>query len=141
MSEQEYDALMARRNTVPQLPTSPRKAEQPETQVDISAKPEKKRQPNKTELEASMMLACEFPGARITFEGFTFNMENGHKYKPDFVVCRGGLLMCIEVKARGANGFRQPSYQRAKLAYDQCRLDYPAITWRWMEKQNGTWHG
>jgi hypothetical protein len=99
-----------------------------------------RRQPNKTELEASRMLACEFPGCEIVFEGLSFSMLNGHRYKPDWIVkMPGGWMLCVEVKARGKNGFRQTSYGRAKLAYDQCQKEWRIFRWRWMEKDSGVW--
>lgn len=95
--------------------------------------------PNKGELEYSRRLELEFPGAMILFEGLHLMMSNGHRYTPDWFVYDGKTILCVEVKARGANGFRMPSYQRAKLAFDQCRVEYPFIQFRWAEKHKGQW--
>lgn len=107
----------------------------------VNKKIDKQHSPNKTESEYGRMLQMEFPGALVKFEPVTFHMENGHRYTPDWVVQIPGCvsLIIVEVKARGKNGFRLPSYQRAKLAFDQCRVDYPQFTWRWAEKSSGTW--
>lgn len=97
--------------------------------------------PNKTELAYRYRLEMEFPGCPIFFEGITFRMQNGHKYTPDFIVNIGeGNILCVEVKARGKDGYRQPSYQRAKLAFDQCRVEWNNYQYRWAEKHNGEWH-
>lgn len=162
MTEDEYSALMTRRagtnwGTNCQIGRpSPRNAQQladdsiPLTSKPVNlrlvqkervhtAAPRQAKQPNKTEAEYGKLLGLEFPGALIVFEGFSFRMSNGHRYTPDWVVCKDDLLLCVEVKARGKNGFRHPSYQRARLAFDQCRHDYPAIQWRWAEKHCGKW--
>lgn len=158
MSEAEYEALISKRaaairDTARQLGCPvPKSAERlADDSIPLSSKPvslrlvqntttpRQAKQPNKTEAEYGKLLGLEFPGALIIFEGFSFRMTNGHRYTPDWVVCREDLLLCVEVKARGKNGFRHPSYQRARLAFDQCRHDYPAIQWRWAEKHCGSW--
>ena len=162
MTEDEYAALISRRaaairDTARQLgcPT-PKNAERlADDSIPLSSKPvnlrlvqkprgqtaahRQAKQPNKTEAEYGKLLGLEFPGALIVFEGCSFRMSNGHRYTPDWVVCKENLLLCVEVKARGKNGFRHPSYQRARLAFDQCKFDYPAIQWRWAEKFRGAW--
>lgn len=162
MTEDEYAALISRRaaairDTARQLGCpAPKNAERlADDSIPLSSKPvnlrlvqkprgqtaapRQAKQPNKTEAEYGKLLGLEFPGALIVFEGFSFRMSNGHRYTPDWVVCKEDLLLCVEVKARGKNGFRHPSYQRARLAFDQCKHDYPAIQWRWAEKFRGTW--
>jgi hypothetical protein len=98
--------------------------------------------PNKTEAEYGRILAAEFPGCEIRFEGLIIRMLNGHKYTPDWVVWnkRSGPVLCAEVKARGKNGFRFASYGRAKLAFDQVRIEWPNMAWRWAEKSKGMWN-
>ncbi len=104
-------------------------------------KNDKRGKPNKTESEYASRLAFEFPGCAIRFEALTLILDNGHRYTPDWVVRQlNGQILLVEVKAKGKNGFRHPSYQRAKLAFDQSRLDYPLFQWRWAEKQEGKWH-
>jgi hypothetical protein len=96
--------------------------------------------PNKTEAEYGNRLGFEFPEADIVFEGLTLRMQNGHKYTPDWVVkCPNGEIHCVEVKARGNSGFRHASYGRARLAFDQARIDWP-FRFRWVEKHKGVWN-
>jgi hypothetical protein len=94
----------------------------------------------KCEMEYGRMLAMEFPGAKIKPWGVTLWMENSHKYTPDFLVVTPFFMLLIEVKQRGNNGFRQQSYQRAKVAYDQCRVEFDSFQYRWVEKHNGVWN-
>ncbi|MFZ3168102.1 MAG: hypothetical protein WA130_10850, partial [Candidatus Methanoperedens sp.] len=110
----------------------------PETKK-TSHKPNLCVKQTKCEMEYGRMLAMEFLGAKITPWGITLRMSNGHKYTPDFVVFYGDLILLVEVKQRGKNGFRQNSYQRAKLAYDQCQVEFPMFQYRWAEKQHGAW--
>jgi len=93
----------------------------------------------KCEIEYGRMLAMEFPGAVVIPWGVTLRMQNGHKYTPDFAVLLPKVILLVEVKQRGRNGFRQPSYQRAKLAYDQCRAEFYQFQFRWAEKHCGIW--
>lgn len=95
--------------------------------------------PNKTEMEYGRMLGYEFPNSSPRFEALTFVMENGHRYTPDWIVSTPDGILCVEVKAKGKNGFRLPSYGRAKLAFDQAKLEWPQFRWRWAEKFNGSW--
>ena len=95
---------------------------------------------NKTENAYSVMLGYEFPGCKIVFEGLNIKLDAGHGYKPDWVVrLPDGGILCVEVKARGSNGFRQPSYQRARLAFDCARNEWPMWRWRWAEWHNRQW--
>ncbi len=113
----------------------------PEAKQAYKSQPQGTRSaPNKTESEYARLLALEFPGASITFEGLTFKLRNSHRYTPDWIVNSGdGQVVCVEVKARGKNGFRFASYGRARLAFDQAKLDWPNYQWRWAEKHNGIW--
>jgi hypothetical protein len=94
----------------------------------------------KCEMEYGRMLDMEFPNAKIRPWGITLRMENSHKYTPDFAVFMPDFILLVEVKQRGKTGFRQHSYQRAKVAFDQCRVEFPNFKYRWCEKQNGVWH-
>ena len=73
----------------------------------------------------------------LRFEPMTLHMQNGHSYTPDFVEFeRGKPATCIEVKG----AYKLGSYQRARLAFDQCRKEFPCFRWIWAEKQqDGTW--
>lgn len=101
----------------------------------------KPRQPSKTELAwfhekaEPALQANELISAR--YEALSFRLANGHRYTPDFV-CEDahGKLICVEVKG----SYRLGSYQRARLAFDQARLEWPAIRWIWAERQkDGSW--
>ena len=105
---------------------------------DSTGKPRSMKQ-TKCEMEYGRMLAMEFPGASIIPWGITLRMANGHKYTPDYLVMLTDKYLLVEVKQRGKNGFRQNSYQRAKLAYDQCREEFKLFSYRWAEKHNGSW--
>ena len=100
----------------------------------------KKTTPNKTELEYKRILQFEFPKYQIIFQGLRIMLNNGHRYTPDWIVQIENGILCVEVKARGKNGFRQPSYQAAKLFFDQCRLDWHMFSYRWAEKHMGVWN-
>lgn len=70
------------------------------------------------------------------FEAITLHMANGHAYTPDFITVDSlGSVTAYEVKG----GFRLGSYQRARLAYDQARIEFPWITFRWHEKTKKGW--
>lgn len=95
----------------------------------------------KVEMEYGRMLAYGYPDHEIVPFGITLRLLNGHKYTPDFIVkLPGGKLLCVEVKQRGKNGFRQHSYQRAKVMFDQCRIEYPEWDWQWTEKDKTGWN-
>ena len=116
----------------PDGPSNPSAA--PAAQASVPAeKQSKKPAMTKTEMEAQRLF-CP-PGAR--FEGVTFAMSNGHRYTPDFVWWGDdGRMTCMEVKG----SFRLGSYQRAKLAFDQCKAEFPQVTWVWKERQkDGSW--
>ena len=135
MSEEEFAAYQSRRKALAETAI---KHGLPGPKP--SPAPSRRAAPNKTEAEYGRMLALEYPGASIVFEGLTFKLANGHKYTPDWVVNVGdGQVICVEVKARGKNGYRLPSYQRARIMFDQCRVEWPNYCWRWAEKSGGTW--
>lgn len=89
--------------------------------------------PTKTEAEYARRFLT--PAAR--FEGLTIRMANGHRYTPDFVTFGAdGRFECHEVKG----SYRLGSYQRARLAFDQARLEYPSWRWVWAERsRDGSW--
>jgi hypothetical protein len=60
------------------------------------------------------------------FESRTFRMANGHEYTPDAFDGR----RCLEVK-----GFRHASHGRSRLAFDQCRAEFPHYVWIWAERK------
>jgi hypothetical protein len=101
--------------------------------------PAKRKGPNKTETECMHRLRLEFPGAKVRFEPITLHLDAGHAYTPDVgVFLLTGEIILVESKSRGKDGFRHPSYQRARCMFDQSRLEYPQWKWRWAEKQSGS---
>jgi hypothetical protein len=144
LSEREYEELLANRTASQHLQVitgcklSPVPAVKPH---ERGTRHGKRPGPNKTEAEYGRMLGLEYPGARVRYEGVTLHLDNGHAYTPDWcVILLTGEMLMVEVKARGKNGYRQPSYQRAKVMFDQSRIEYPHWQWRWAEKQEGRWH-
>ena len=98
-------------------------------------KPPRGRQgPNKTEARYEReVLALQ--GIKAAYEGITFRLANGHRYTPDWVFCdpaATGRLICVEVMG----SYKLPSYQRARMAFDQARVEWPGIIWIW-----ATWTG
>ena len=94
--------------------------------------------PNKTELEYRRMFIEPQRDVLISvaFEGLTFRLANGHRYTPDWVYVDGGRLVCVEVKG----AYRLGSYQRARLAFDQARIEWPGVRWIWAERcADGNW--
>lgn len=89
--------------------------------------------PNKTE---KAYLDQKLRGKDARFEALTFRMSNGHRYTPDWVVFEAGRpIECHEVK--GGYAFR--SQQRARLAFDQARVEFPGLRWVWARKTDGGW--
>jgi hypothetical protein len=143
LSEKEYEDLIARGRAGAPVHVATNKGSltvQKPKPHERGTRHGKKPGPNKSEAEYGRMLALEFPGCRVTFEGITLKMDNGHRYTPDWVVqTHGGWMLLVECKSRGKNGYRLPSYQRAKLAYDQCKEEFNCFRYRWSEKQEGKW--
>ena len=98
----------------------------------IPKPPRARRGPNKTE-ERFRREYLEPRGIKAVFEGATFRLANGHRYTPDWVwLDETGRAVCVEVKG----SYKLPSYQRARMAYDQARIEWPGIIWIWV-----TWTG
>lgn len=98
--------------------------------------PRARRAPSKTELRYRReVLDYNASVSGVAWEGVTFRMANGHRYTPDWTYWQGGRLHAVEVKG----SYRLGSYQRARLAFDQARVEWPAIVWIWAELENGTW--
>jgi hypothetical protein len=124
-------------------PTEPKPAQSDATPTKVSTRPEpRKRQdgarkgicePNKTEAEYRRLHLT--PDAR--YEALTFRFTNGHRYTPDWVVTRpDGAIECHEVKG----GYRFGSHQRARLAFDQARVEWPGMVWVWATRgKRGEW--
>lgn len=99
----------------------------------VPKKASKPRQPTKTEAEYA---ARFLQGTDHAWEDVSFRLADTHFYTPDWVIRRDGVpVECIEVSQIGKNGFKKVSYQRSRLAFDQCRKDRPGIKWTWAEKR------
>lgn len=94
-------------------------------------------EPNKTEAAYRReILERRTDVAAIYFEGLTVRMANGHKYTPDWiVVTAAGRIECHEIKG----GYALGSEQRAKLAFDQARVEFPWLAWVWARKTSNGW--
>jgi len=103
--------------------------------AEVDEKPAKSKTskgPNKTELAYRREVLERNPAIeRIRFAPMTLVMENGHRYTPDWVFNIGDKLHCVEVKG----SYKLGSYQRARLAFDQARVEFPEFTWIWAERQ------
>lgn len=86
------------------------------------------RVPTKTEAEYARAYLA---GKDARYEAITFRLANGHRYTPDWSYWDDGALVCVEVKG----SYRLGSYQRARLAFDQARIEFPAVRFVWAEKQ------
>jgi len=76
-------------------------------------------------------------GTFLGYEPITLRMANGHRYTPDFGVhSADGVTTLIEVKG----GYRLGSYQRARLAFDQARVEFPCFRFVWAEWTKDGWH-
>ena len=97
----------------------------------------RRREPNKTEAAyRAEVLGRRGDVAAVHYEGLTLRMANGHRYTPDWVVVTaGGRIECHEVKG----GFALHSQQRARLAFDQARVEFPWIVWVWAVKTKDGW--
>ena len=96
-----------------------------------------RREPNKTEAAyRAEVLDRRGDVAAIRYEGLTFRMGNGHRYTPDWlVVTKGGGIECHEVKGR----YRLRSHQRARLAFDQARVEFGWVVWVWAVRTGRRW--
>lgn len=76
--------------------------------------------------------------SRVRVHPFTLRMDNGHRYTPDFLCTpldASKPRVVVEVKG----SYRLHSYGRARLAFDQARLEYPEFAFVWMEKTKTGW--
>ena len=94
------------------------------------APPPRNRAKSKTEEQYERELIAVHGRDNVRYEGITLKLINGHKYTPDFVILGGARITLIEVKG----GYKLPSYQRARMAFDQARIDWPMFSFVWVEK-------
>ncbi len=91
-----------------------------------------RREPNKTEAR----YRDEFlSGLDARYEALTFRLANGHRYTPDWVVVRNGRIECHEVKG----SYRMHSHQRARLAFDQVRIEFREFVFVWAVSAGHEW--
>lgn len=89
--------------------------------------------PNKTEADYRRH---HLRGMDARYESLTFRMVNGHRYTPDWVVFVDGRpSQCHECKG----GYALHSQQRARLAFDQVRVEFPGLVWVWAMKTKDGW--
>jgi hypothetical protein len=84
--------------------------------------------PNATETEYRDLFLA---GKDARFEGCRLKMANGHAYTGDWAVYDGEEVKEIH-ECKGAYAFF--SQARAKLAFDQCRIEFPHIKFVWGRK-------
>ena len=66
----------------------------------------------------------------------TITLKNGHRYTPDLLDIQPNGRPCL-IEVKGA--YKLGSYQRARMAFDQARLETPWADWLWAEKRSGEW--
>ena len=94
----------------------------------------------KTKTEQDYERAYLF-GKNYKFEGITLRMSNGHRYTPDYFVCETsgdgepGTIELHEVKG----SYKLQSYGRAKMAFDQCKIEFPMFKFIWATKTKEGW--
>ena len=96
--------------------------------------------PNRTESEYGRILElefCDFSSCEVIYEGITLRLKNGARYTPDWVVM--GIFpkpLLVETKN---SAYKHASYGRSRIAFSQCRLDWPMFDYRWAEKTKVGW--
>lgn len=111
----------------------------PERKPDAKPVDEKRKKMTKTEARYFAVLKTLEEAGEITgvkFHPISFHLDNGHRYTPDFAFIDGGRAHFVEVKG----SYKLGSYQRARMAFDQVRIEWPLFGWMWVELQDdGTW--
>jgi len=110
-----------------------------ERKSDAKPAAEKRNKMTKTEARYLSVLKTLEEAGEITdvrFHPVSFHLDNGHRYTPDFSYNDDGRICLVEVKG----SYKLGSYQRAKMAFDQARIEWPLFVWIWAESQDdGTW--
>ena len=90
--------------------------------------------PNKTEAEYADRF---LQGSDHRFQALTFHMKAGADYTPDWITfdCQG--LPSVAIECKGSHRFH--SHGRARLAWLQCRIEYPGIKFVWATKTKEGW--
>lgn len=84
------------------------------------------KQPTKAERAAARILEVGFGWEQPMHQARVFRLRSGHDYTPD--LWYPGRSVAVEVK-----GYRHPSVQRCRLAFDEARVQFPDCYWVWME--------
>lgn len=131
----QVDEQLRKCPTQPQ-PPCPAVLTRPEVRTPAVAS-SKRRGPNKTESAYwREILERRTDVLAIHFEGITIRMANGHRYTPDWIVVTSvRRIECHEVKGR----YALQSQQRARLAFDQVRVEFPWFVWVWAVKTPAGW--
>ena len=117
----------------PGRPAVPATMPTPVQSPDRGTAAKRHRTPNKTEADYQRHY---LRGMDARYEGLTFRMANGHRYTPDWVVFIDGRpVACHECKG----GYALHSQQRARLAFDQVRVEFPWLKWIWAVRVGGQW--
>jgi hypothetical protein len=101
-------------------------------------KGKKTKEPNKLEQRYVDM----HPGYNWKFEGVSFRLASGHRYTPDWyqpntrtvVECKPAA-----VRTKAGKLWRHASYQRARLAFDEARVQFPEFDFIWAEWDGERW--
>ena len=116
-----------------QGPIVPEATKSPRPKVERPAKVKQDKVPNHTELEYARKYLA---GMDYRYEAESLKMANGHSYTGDWAVYENGKLVEIhECKGGWAFG----SQQRSRLAFDQCRIEFPHIRFVWAKKSKKGW--
>jgi hypothetical protein len=89
----------------------------------------KSHQPNKTEARYNR----ERLAGKGKYEALSFRMANGHRYTPDWYEPETATVH--EVKG----AYKFGSHGRARLAFDQCRAEFPQFRFVWATWKKGQW--
>ncbi len=87
------------------------------------------RQPNRTETEYRQMLELANPMATVVFEGLSFRLSTGRRYKCDWVVRHSdGRIEVHECK--GEHVHREDS----RVRFEMARKEWPCFLFAWSQK-------
>ena len=92
----------------------------------------------KTERDAEAFLRGCGAYASVWFNPCVLRLRNGHRYTPDFLcdpIMQGSRRILVEVKG----AYRLGSYQRARMAFDQARIEFPEFGFLWIERTKDGW--
>lgn len=95
---------------------------------------------NKTEQRMAEALEADPDVDRFVFEGLSFKIADGRRYRPDFYIVHvSGETELREVKRRG---MWQTAHAASRVRFDVARDRYPEFTWSWYEwnSEEGQWH-